>query len=153
MPRVAGAAATVRSEIPPALGIPTDPEPGLLEGRIAPISQMDAPMRNCIELCRRCEAICIEAADQCLRRGGRYAEPAFVNLILACAEICRASARYMLLRSEFHAQLCELCADVCEACADDGESKGADPVIERCVEACRRCAESCREMAGQPVSA
>ena len=108
-------------------------------------------MRRCIELCQRCEAICIEAANHCLRRGGKHAEPGYLNLILACAESCRTSARFMLLRSEFHVQVCGVCADVCEACADDCESKGADDVMKRFVEACRQCAEACREMAGLPA--
>jgi hypothetical protein len=130
-----------------------DPGRGLPAKRLAPIPGMDAAMRRCIDLCRKCEAICIEAARHCLARGGRYAEPDFVNLLLACAESCRTSERFMLLRSEFHLTVCGINADVCEAAADDCEAMGTDEVLKRCVEACRRCAASCREMAGRPVSA
>ena len=109
-------------------------------------------MRECLERCLACETAGIEAVGESLRRGGRYAEPSFVNLILACADLCATTGRFLLLRSEFHVQMCEACADVCEACADDCEVWGADGEMARWVEACRRCAEACRELAGRQAA-
>jgi len=106
-------------------------------------------MRACVERCLACETAGTEAVGESLRRGGRYAEPSFVNLILACADLCATTGRFMLLRSEFHVLMCEACADVCEACADDCEAWGADGELAGWVEACRRCAEACRELAGR----
>lgn len=110
--------------------------------------QMNAGMRECIDRCRSCEEICLESVTHCLEKGGEHAQPDHINLLLACAEICSTSARFMLLGSEHHARTCEVCAEVCEACAKDCESLGDDEMMQQCAEACRRCAESCRQMAG-----
>jgi hypothetical protein len=67
------------------------------------------------------------------------------RLMLDCAELCQASAHFMMSGSAFHAQLCALCAEVCEACAASCERVGQ---MEECVEMCRRCAATCREMSG-----
>jgi hypothetical protein len=64
--------------------------------------------------------------------------------MLACAEICRTSAYFMELGTEFHKRTCAVCAEVCAECADDCMALGG---MEACVEACRRCADSCRQMA------
>jgi hypothetical protein len=69
-----------------------------------------------------------------------------MNLLLACAEICSTSARFMLLGSKHHVRTCEVCAEVCQACATDCESLGDDEMMQQCAEACRRGAESCRQM-------
>jgi hypothetical protein len=66
------------------------------------------------------------------------------RLMLACAEICRTSAFFMELGTEFHKRTCAVCAEVCAECAKSCE--GFDDMQE-CAAACRRCAESCRRMA------
>lgn len=109
--------------------------------------QHDARMQECIDRCRSCEETSVESVPHCLERGGQHAAPDHINLLLACAEICSTSARFMLLGSRHHARTCEVCAEVCEACAKDCESFGDDDVMQQGAEACRRCAESCRQMA------
>jgi hypothetical protein len=111
------------------------------------VHQLDARMQECIDRCRSCEEICLESVAHCLQKGGQHARPDHINLLIACAEICSTSARFMLLGSEHHVRTCEVCAGVCEACAKDCESFGDDDMMQRCAEACRRCAESCRQMA------
>ena len=108
---------------------------------------VDARMQECIDRCRSCEELCIETVTHCLETGGTHAAPDHINLLLACAEICSTSARFMLLGSRHHMRTCELCAEVCEACAEECESFAGDETMQRCAEACRRCAESCRHMA------
>ena len=70
-----------------------------------------------------------------------------MRLMLACAEICRTSAYFMELGTEFHKRtctVCAVCAEVCEECATSREAVGD---MDECVAACRHCAESCRRMA------
>ena len=110
--------------------------------------QLDAPMHECIDRCRSCEEICVESVAHCLQMGGEHAQPDHVNLLIACAEICGTSARFVLLGSKHHVRTCEVCAEVCEDCARDCESFAGDDMMQRCADACRRCAESCRQMAG-----
>ena len=110
--------------------------------------QLDARMPECIDRCRSCEEICVESVAQCLQKGGEQVQPDHVNLLIACAEICGTSARFMLLGSKHHVRTCEVCAEVCEDCARDCESFADDDMMQRCADACRRCAESCRQMAG-----
>ena len=107
--------------------------------------EMNHGMRACIEECLRCYQTCLGmASHHCLEAGGKHVEPRHLRLMLACAEICRTSAHFMLLGTEHHKHTCAECADVCEDCARSCEQVGD---MQECVEACRRCAESCRKMA------
>jgi hypothetical protein len=63
-----------------------------------------------------------------------------------------SSARFMLLGSEHHGAVCDVCADVCEACAKDCERLDDDELMRQCAEVCRRCAQSWREVARTKVS-
>lgn len=109
--------------------------------------QMDAGMQECIDRCRSCEEICLETVAHCLEKGGKHAESHHITLLLACAEICSTSARFMLLGSKHHVRTCEVCAEVCEACATECKAMADDDTMRRCAELCRQCAESCRAMA------
>lgn len=99
----------------------------------------------CIAACTECYEACESMVYRhCLKLGGKHSEPDHLRLMADCAEICRASAGFMLRGSPRHALTCRVCAEVCEACAEDCERIGD---MEDCVTACRRCAEACREMA------
>jgi|SRR4051812_12391363 hypothetical protein len=103
-------------------------------------------MQSCIDACLSCYETCIDMAmSHCLEQGGRHVEPAHFRLMMACAEICRASAQIMLTGTEMHTASCAACAEICSACA---ASCGTLDGMEACVAACRSCAESCRKMAG-----
>jgi hypothetical protein len=108
---------------------------------------MNDRMQDCIDRCQSCQEICLESVNHCLEKGGSHAAPEHIRLLIACAEICDTSARFMLLDSEHHPRTCEVCAEVCEACAKDCD-RFDDDVMRRCADTCRRCAESCRQMAG-----
>jgi hypothetical protein len=108
---------------------------------------MQQGMATCIEDCLACYRECLSMAmNHCLELGGAHAEKKHMTLMLACAEICRTSAHFMLIGSPHHRHTCAECAEICEECAKDCERIGD---IEPCVEACRRCAASCREMSMQ----
>jgi len=109
--------------------------------------QNDPRLQECIDRCRSCQEICLETVNHCLAMGGRHAEADHIRMLLACAEICDTSARFMLLGSKHHTLTCEVCAEVCEACAKDCERFSDDETMQQCAEICRRCAESCRQMA------
>jgi hypothetical protein len=102
-------------------------------------------MQACIDDCLRCYQACLGmASHHCLDVGGRHTEARHMRLMLACAEICRASAAIMLIGVEQQGKVCAACAEICEACARSCEAIGD---MDSCVEACRRCAESCHRMA------
>jgi hypothetical protein len=108
---------------------------------------MSSEMQQCIQNCLNCHAICLETINHCLQMGGEHASAQHIELLQDCAQICAASADFMLRMSQFHPQTCGVCAAVCAACADECErmTDGND-FMARCAEACRRCAESCRQM-------
>jgi hypothetical protein len=109
------------------------------------MNRISPEMRQCIEECLRCYQMCAsEASLHCLEAGGKHVAPEHFRLMLACAEICRTSAHFMLLGTDQHRHTCAACAQVCEACARSCEQVGG---MQECVEVCRRCAESCRRMA------
>jgi hypothetical protein len=106
---------------------------------------MDAAMRRCIDACLSCHRSCLATASQhCLDVGGRHVEPRHMRLMLACAEICRTSAWFMELGTEFHKRTCMVCAEVCAECAKSCDEVGD---MEDCADACRHCADTCSAMA------
>lgn len=109
------------------------------------MQHLSAEMQSCVEECLRCHAICFSTAmNHCLEAGGEHVEKRHFTLMIACAEICRVSADFMLIGTPHHRHLCAECAEICSECADDCERIGD---METCVDACRRCAASCRLMA------
>lgn len=107
--------------------------------------QLSREMQACIDECLRCYSVCLGMAmNHCLEAGGKHVEPSHFRMMMACAEICRTSASFMLISSDHHKRTCAVCAEVCEACAKSCEEVGD---MQECVDACRRCAESCRRMA------
>lgn len=106
---------------------------------------MNTEMRACVDDCLACYSECLSMAmGHCLEAGGEHTEPAHFRLMMACAEMCRTAAHFMLIGTPHHAHTCRECAEICEECAADCERVGG---LDACVAACRRCAESCRRMA------
>ena len=55
-------------------------------------------MQACIDECLRCYQTCLGmASNHCLPAGGKHVEPEHFRLMMACAEICRTSAHFMLI--------------------------------------------------------
>ncbi|MCA1366392.1 four-helix bundle copper-binding protein [Bradyrhizobium sp. BRP14] len=107
--------------------------------------EFDPRMQECLENCLVCYRVCLSTAmSHCLEAGEEHTEPPHFRLIMACAEICRTAAHFMLIGTPHHRHLCRECAEICSECAADCERIGD---MAECVEACRRCAESCRQMA------
>jgi hypothetical protein len=102
--------------------------------------------QQCIERCTHCHRVCLETAmNHCLEEGGRHVEASHFRVMIACSDICRVAADFMLMSSELHPKVCAVCADVCDACAQSCEEIGG---MDECVNACRQCAEACHQMAG-----
>jgi hypothetical protein len=105
----------------------------------------DAAMQACIDNCLKCYSVCTGMAmNHCLEAGGKHTEPAHLKLMMACAEMCRTSAHFMLIGTPHHKHTCRECAEICRECAEDCERVGD---MDECVRACRACAESCEKMA------
>ncbi len=99
---------------------------------------VSAEMKSCIEDCLACYGECLSTAmGHCLQAGGEHTSPPHFKLIMACSEICRTAAHFMLIGSQHHRHVCRECADDCERIGD----------MRDCVKACRRCADSCHRMA------
>lgn len=78
------------------------------------------------------------------RYGGKHTEPAHFKLMMACSEMYRTAAHFMLIGTEHHKHTCRECAEICRQCADDCERVGD---MDSCVTVSRACAESCEKMA------
>ena len=72
-------------------------------------------MRACVEACLKCHGTCLSMAlNHCLPMGGKHTEPSHFKLMMACAEMCQASANVMLVGTDLHQRSCGLCADICD---------------------------------------
>jgi uncharacterized protein YcnI len=65
---------------------------------VAHTHQMTSEMRECIQNCLNCYAICLETAHHCLTMGGKHADPEHIGLLKACAEDLRNQCRFHALR-------------------------------------------------------
>lgn len=109
------------------------------------MNQFSREVRDCIEQCLRCHAVCLATAmTECLETEGEHVRAQHIRLMLDCVAICQAAADFMSHKSQFHRDLCAICARVCEACADNCEAMHG---MEECMAACRACAAACRAMA------
>ncbi|WKB53492.1 four-helix bundle copper-binding protein [Eleftheria terrae] len=111
----------------------------------------DPKVQQCIQDCLQCWAACRGAAlRQCLDLGGPHAEQDHLSLMMNCADLCQATANFMLSGSTLHSEVCAVCAKVCGACAQSCRQLGQ---LQDCEDACRRCADSCKEVAGTGMPA
>lgn len=108
---------------------------------------VDSSMRECIDACANCHAVCVATIDYCLKKGGDHANPEHIRTLQDCADVCRTSADLMLRGSPIHGSLCGVCAEACARAAESSAQWPDDEVMSACAEACRACAESCRSMA------
>lgn len=83
----------------------------------------------------------------CLQKGGVHAEPAYVTLMLDCAEICKTCADFMLRGSDLYTHICAISAVISDRCAQECEKMNDDPRMKACAQMCRHCAKSCRQVA------
>src|SRR6266566_623614 len=98
-------------------------------------------MNRCIEACLSCYRICLGTAmNLCLETGGKHVEPAHFRLMMACAEICRTSAHFMLINTPHHKHTCRECAEICSECADDSSLSAGWKSVWRCAGLARRAA-------------
>jgi hypothetical protein len=107
--------------------------------------ELSTEMSDCIKNCLDCFEVCSKAAVYYLSMDSRP-KALHVQLMQACAEICKTSASFMILHSPFHQKTCAVCAEVCQACAEDCDHFD-DAFMRDCAKICRECAASCRTMA------
>lgn len=109
------------------------------------MQKISPEMQRCIDECLKCYSVCLSTAmGHCLEAGGEHTGKKHFTLMIACTEICRTAAHFMLIGTPHHKHTCGECAEICSECADDCERIGD---MDECVEECRRCAASCRAMA------
>ncbi len=64
------------------------------------MKHMSKDMQACIDECLRCYQTCLGTAmTPCLETGGKHVEPKPFRLMMACSEICRTAAHFMLLNT------------------------------------------------------
>jgi len=108
------------------------------------MNQFSQEVRDCIEQCLRCHAVCLATAmTECLEMGGNHLRPQHFRLMIDCVAVCQTAADLMAHKSQFHRQMCALCAQVCEACARSCDALSG---MEECATACRSCAAACHAM-------
>src|SRR6478609_6875241 len=70
------------------------------------MSDVSDKMQKCIDECLECYQSCLGTAmDHCLETGGKHVEPAHFRLMMACAEMYRTPAHFMLINTPHHRHL------------------------------------------------
>jgi hypothetical protein len=106
-------------------------------------------MQVCIQNCIQCHQVCEQMIQHCLSKGGLHSETTHIRTLQDCAQICAASADFMIRQSSLHSRTCGICAEACLACAIECELFTDDEMMSMCADVCRRCTESCRKMAAR----
>ncbi|CAA2137113.1 hypothetical protein HYPP_00306 [Hyphomicrobium sp. ghe19] len=108
------------------------------------MQQLSTEMRACADLCQTCATTCFsEAMNHCLESGGKHTVPEHFQLMIACAEICKAAAAVLLTGIPQHVFVCHACAQICRACAQSCQRIGD---MQDCVDDCSVCAEGCEAL-------
>jgi len=108
------------------------------------LQQNASVVDECIDACQACHRICLETAAYCFEQGGRSAEPAYIALLLACAERCQTNIDFMARESHYYTVTCAVCRDVCQQCADTFRRFAGDSQLQRCAQCCQQCADLCQ---------
>jgi hypothetical protein len=106
--------------------------------------QMGQQNEECIRQCLETYRLTLQTVRYCLDKGGDYSTVNMIQRLLDCAEICRASASYLIRSSDKQATICTGCAEICLLCANDCEHFSNDKSMKDCAQQCRSCAEYCQ---------
>ena len=107
-------------------------------------------LQYCIDACRRCADLCIEATMPCL---DRWPDEELLRLLMDCADLCNTSGNLMRRMSRTSWRICDVCGEICDRCADLCEHYPHDETMARCARACRECSDACQEMAKRVTTA
>ncbi len=100
----------------------------------------------CAKKCLECYAVCTNALEYCITKGGKYIEADLLRLLRVTAELCQTNAFLLLSHSKYHNRTCAVCAELCDACAASCEPFQQDELLADCAQTCRDCSTSCLSM-------
>src|SRR5262249_39738315 len=97
---------------------------------------------SCSKSCSKCHDTCVKTLAEFEKKGGKYADPARINLIKDCIKICELNADFARRKSANAAASDKLCAEICRKCAAScAELK--DKSLDACVKECNDCSSCC----------
>ena len=155
----AAGAVSARGSLPPAAAssertiamVSLVPGSGMLVVGAATANPHAAHMQGCVTDCLNCRRVCLKSAAHCKAMGGKHADPAHLQVLADCAEMCRTSADFMRRGSAYHQDTCALNAKICTDCAKSCDQFPNDAQMKACGAECRKCASSCEMMAGMKM--
>lgn len=96
--------------------------------------------------CLECSVTCLETLQYCAKIGDSHRDPAHLQLLRDCAELCVTTANFLATDSYYRTELAMICAEICDACAIDCEQFENDEQMRLCAEICQTCAVTCRRV-------
>jgi len=99
-------------------------------------------MQQCIQDTLNCSTVCTQTAKECQKAGGDHAQPAHVQMLQDCAEMCTTAAHFMQHNSALVGYACSAAAQVTNHCANKCEQMGDS----NCANACRNASWSLDQM-------
>ena len=105
-------------------------------------------MQECVHECLNAYQAALTSLQYCIQSGGdTLTDPMLLKNLEAAVEISLTAARFMLLQSPFHRDVCHVCARVLRAAAKSALPLEQDAVLSASVEHFLNCAENCERMA------
>jgi hypothetical protein len=94
--------------------------------------------------------MCLQTMQNCLKKGGKFADAKLSLMLAECAQLCQVTADMAATDSARCAALADACAKHCDDCARMCDAM-AESVLDECAASLRQCAAACRAI--QPAVA
>ena len=104
--------------------------------------QLTQDEKDCIELCLQCYRTCVSTAMIALANMESNSQQEFHRHVMAAGEICRTTAHFLLVGSDYYKPVARACADICDGVTHHCKMLG----IAECADVCQTCARACRSI-------
>ena len=104
--------------------------------------QLSQEEKDCVDLCLGCYRTCVRTAIIAMSDSESSSQREFHRHLMACGEICRTMAHFILVGSDYYKPVAKACAEICERSVHHCKGLG----VTGCVDICQACANACRQI-------
>ena len=104
--------------------------------------QLSQEERDCIDLCLKCYRTCVGTATIAMANNESSSQHELHRHLMAVGEICRTTAHFILVGSDYYKPVARTCAEICDRSINHSKLFG----VTECVDICQTCAEACHHI-------
>ena len=104
--------------------------------------QLSQEERDCIDLCLKCYRTCVRTATIAMANNESRSQLELHRHLMAAGEICRTTAHFILVGSDYYKPVARACAEICDRSIHHCKILG----VTECVDICQTCAGACHHI-------